>query len=256
MSVDLSSIFDIGEHEFITLVGAGGKTSLLYRLSKEIESKGLSVIITTSTKIFFPKKEECEDVIIKKEEELKNSLPSILKRKKRIVIGTKILPNNKIDSLSTKFLNELYMKREADVILCEGDGAKGRFLKAPNLTEPIIPKKTTLLIPVLGLNGIGNIFDDNVVFRPRFFEKITNIKLGEIILEEKLLPLFSSPEGIMKGSPSDCRIIPFFNQADEKRNHGKGQKLAKMILESVPSIKKVIIGSARNKDFKPVVIEK
>ncbi|MCD4678214.1 MAG: hypothetical protein K8S18_19810, partial [Desulfobacula sp.] len=38
----------------ISLIGAGGKTSLMFCLAKELENSGKTVLTTTTTKIFMP----------------------------------------------------------------------------------------------------------------------------------------------------------------------------------------------------------
>ena len=50
----LAEAFSIGEREVISLVGAGGKTTLLYALGRELSALRCGVILTTTTKIFEP----------------------------------------------------------------------------------------------------------------------------------------------------------------------------------------------------------
>lgn len=50
-------ICDIIEYEkkkarTISVVGAGGKTTLIYRLAEELKEKGFRVLITTTTKMY------------------------------------------------------------------------------------------------------------------------------------------------------------------------------------------------------------
>ena len=40
---------DIEKYQVIAVVGGGGKTSLIYRLSEELRARGKKVIITTTT---------------------------------------------------------------------------------------------------------------------------------------------------------------------------------------------------------------
>ena len=44
----------LGEGGVISLVGAGGKTSLMFRLAHELSLTGDSVLTTTTTKIYVP----------------------------------------------------------------------------------------------------------------------------------------------------------------------------------------------------------
>lgn len=42
--------------EMISLIGAGGKTTTMFRLAQELRDEGRKVLVTTTTKIFKPNK--------------------------------------------------------------------------------------------------------------------------------------------------------------------------------------------------------
>ncbi|MBW2409536.1 MAG: hypothetical protein JRF72_07020, partial [Deltaproteobacteria bacterium] len=48
----------------VSLVGAGGKTSLMFRLAHEISEAGDSVLTTTTTKILNPPPQQSSNLII------------------------------------------------------------------------------------------------------------------------------------------------------------------------------------------------
>ena len=52
------------ERGVVSLVGAGGKSSLMYKLARELSDAGKSVLTTTTTKIFVPSKAQCEHVVL------------------------------------------------------------------------------------------------------------------------------------------------------------------------------------------------
>ena len=47
----LTKVFDIKKGDIITITGAGGKTSLMFSLARELSTLG-RVLVTTTTKIF------------------------------------------------------------------------------------------------------------------------------------------------------------------------------------------------------------
>ena len=62
-----------GEHSFldacglsegavVSIVGAGGKTSLMFRLAREVRERGKSCLVTTSTRILIPDDQSCEEL--------------------------------------------------------------------------------------------------------------------------------------------------------------------------------------------------
>ena len=48
----------------VSLVGAGGKTSLMFRLARELTKAGGTVLTTTTTKIFEPTPDQAARVIL------------------------------------------------------------------------------------------------------------------------------------------------------------------------------------------------
>ena len=49
--MNLIEAFDIRKHEVISLVGGGGKTTLMFALARELSLSGQKVITTTTTRI-------------------------------------------------------------------------------------------------------------------------------------------------------------------------------------------------------------
>jgi probable selenium-dependent hydroxylase accessory protein YqeC len=48
----------------VSIVGAGGKTSLMFRIARELSQAGESVLTTTTTKILMPGKDQSARVIV------------------------------------------------------------------------------------------------------------------------------------------------------------------------------------------------
>src|SRR2546428_1630669 len=52
----LKEALGVRRGEMVSLIGAGGKTTTLFRLAKELRDEGGKVLVTTTTKIFKPTK--------------------------------------------------------------------------------------------------------------------------------------------------------------------------------------------------------
>ncbi|RDC48863.1 putative selenium-dependent hydroxylase accessory protein YqeC, partial [Acinetobacter sp. RIT592] len=59
----LEQLLEIKENDVITVVGAGGKTSLITYLSKQLSSE-YRVLLTTTTKIYIPKSSDYNNIIL------------------------------------------------------------------------------------------------------------------------------------------------------------------------------------------------
>jgi probable selenium-dependent hydroxylase accessory protein YqeC len=62
----LSKILGIKKHSLVSIVGSGGKTTFMYTLGKELRRDN-RVLLSTTTKIFCPKSEEADFLVIGKE---------------------------------------------------------------------------------------------------------------------------------------------------------------------------------------------
>lgn len=123
-----------------SIIGSGGKTSLMYALAKELSDKG-KVIICTSTKIYKP------DSI-----PFTENADEITFEKGNVYCIGKLVDNGKITAPDCEFEKLIHI---ADYVLCEADGSKGLPLKAHADFEPVIPKESVEIIGVLGITGIN-----------------------------------------------------------------------------------------------------
>lgn len=128
--MDLLKI-DLERHRMISVVGAGGKTSLIYELALELRELGYRPAITTTTHIqadgrfgFSPIGTPCEE--------------------------------GKLKALSKEAFDQL--PGQYDVVLVEADGSRHHPLKVPAEHEPVIPEQTDLVIGVAGTYAIGQTF--------------------------------------------------------------------------------------------------
>lgn len=139
----------------ISVIGAGGKTSLLHKMSDYYLEKKETVLLTTTTHMMLEKDTDISCDIFSIIERLKND---------KYCMAGKICngSNKKIQALPLEILKGIMPY--ADNILIEADGAKHYSLKYPLESEPVIFEFTTDVYLVLGLWDIGKYCKD-VIFR-------------------------------------------------------------------------------------------
>ena len=242
--ITLREAFDINQGEVISLVGAGGKTTLMFALARELALAGEMVITTTTTKIFEPSPSETFLVLEPDEEKMFALVPEALGRYRHITLATKRLASvGKVDGIRPELVAQLAKLKQVFGIIVEADGAKRRPLKAPNATEPVIPQNSSLVIPVVGIDALGRQLTEDNTFRPQIISRLTGLPLGGIISAEVVATLITHAQGIIKGSPSYARIVPLINKVDWEENLSKAEDLAIKILERRhPQINKVVLG--------------
>jgi probable selenium-dependent hydroxylase accessory protein YqeC len=261
--MQICDALSIKDRAFISLVGAGGKSTLFNRLAEELLLKNKRIILTTTTKMFawqltpFIKKgklvEDYDEETIRKFIKKYFSVKS--KTGRLAVIREKIEDNGeeKVSGPFPDWLDKWWKEKLADYFLVEADGAAGRPVKAPASDEPVIPSSTTDLVGVIGIDALGLYLQEENVFRSKVFSQLTGLKLGEKIGIEALSLLICHPEGLFKGAPQDCRCHLFINKAEDYKDQKMAEELTFQVLKTCHQrISDIIIGAAGQKE---VVIE-
>ncbi len=242
----LKEALNIKPGEVISLVGGGGKTTLMFALARELASIGKCVITTTTTKIFEPLPSETPLLLVETDEEnLIRLLLENVGKYRHITLASERLASGKLNGISSELVVELAELNRVSYIVVEADGAAQKSLKAPNPTEPVIPYNTSLVIPIVGIDVLGCCLTEEHVFRPEIVSKLLGLPLGEVISAESIAFLITHRRGIIKGSPDQARIVPFINKVDLDKGLSKGRDLASKILAMRhPRIKQVVLGQA------------
>ncbi len=126
-----------------TIVGTGGKTTLLKTLAKQYRNQGKKVFATTTTHMLIE-----EDTLLTDDAEI------IIKALKDTGYAMAGIPKGiKFKPLTEETYTAVCA--HADVVLVEADGSKHMPLKYPNRTEPVIPDNAEEIIVVCGLKALG-----------------------------------------------------------------------------------------------------
>lgn len=215
----------------ISVIGAGGKTSLMFRLAKELENSGKRVLTTTTTKIFMPLPSQSPFTIIDSSiEELIKKSASRLKRFLHFSAGKKYDPaTEKLEGFAPDLICQLWQAGLFDWIIVEADGARQKPIKATASHEPVVPEDTTHLILVTGLDAVGKPFNETHVHRAKLFSQNTGLPLGET-MDEKSMAISIAIE-IKKAGDLGHTLsnFVFLNKADNPDKINSGQKIAELL---------------------------
>jgi len=237
----LRQAFSIGNRELVSLVGGGGKTTLLYALGRELSASRSGVILTTTTKILEPAPSPFFLQFLSNElGDIKTWLTENLNRRQSLLIARKRLPNGKLEGIFPEWAEEIFSLDGVTTIVNEADGSAGRPLKAPRVGEPVIPKNTTLLVPLIGIDGMGFPLDEERVFRSAIASRLLNLPIGSTVTEDAIVRLMME---WIKSGPAGARIVPLINKVDIPSGLEKAQKLARYLLAADPTrIRRVVLG--------------
>ena len=243
-------------HGVVSLVGAGGKTSLMFKLAHEISEAGDTVLTTTTTKILFPTPQQSSNLIISDDIDtiVENTEDGFKKNQRHITAAaSQVQPENKLIGLQPEIIDALAATELFRWIIVEADGAARKPLKAPADHEPVVPISTTHVAGICGLSAVGNQFTEKWVHRPERFAEITGLNIGQTIPGEIFRDILLHERGIFKNSPSSALRLAFLNQADVPGGNEAGKRIAELLMEKEKTgLNRIIIGQVK---LSPPVLE-
>ncbi len=200
--------------DVIALVGAGGKTSIMFTLAEELALSGYKVIVATTTHIYFPNHGAVDRLLVFEEKELMPHLKQVVENAKIVALGTGI-HNGKLLAVSDGFISQLKESGLFDIIIIEADGAARKSFKAPAAHEPVIPSSADLVLSVVGVDILGKELNSENVHRPQEVSALTGLKNGELIRAKDIAQALYSPLGGRKNIPERARWLPVINKVDD-----------------------------------------
>jgi probable selenium-dependent hydroxylase accessory protein YqeC len=241
----LVEAFDLRPSEVVSLVGGGGKTTLMFKLAQELLKRGKTVITTTTTRIMEPSDEESQCVIVEEDEErLFSRLRAEVPRHGHVSAARLRPTAGKLKGLLPGSVDKILDLGLADYIINEADGAARKPIKAPNSTEPVIPSSTTLVVALAGMDALNEPLSGEIALRPELITRLSGLAEGGIIGLEVIATLITAAEGIAQRSPGKARIVPFLNKIELVAREREVQELAVAILSREnASIPWVVAGS-------------
>lgn len=240
MVIDLRElIFYLNIHvgSVISVVGSGGKTTLITALAREL-SKRCRVCVAASTKIEYPGEGDCDRLILR-------GSPQMLKPVTKpgiYYVADEMSRGHKLHGFSQDMVD--WAKANTDVILIEADGSRMRPLKGWADYEPVIIKETDITIGVMPVFLLGKTIDDSKVHRFDQFTRLTGASGGDILTKEHMLRLIESPDGLF-GKAVGEKVL-FFSQVDD----ASLEALANEIVDAgdLSFVDKIVIGCVFDED--------
>jgi probable selenium-dependent hydroxylase accessory protein YqeC len=232
----------------VSIVGAGGKTSLMFSLAHEISGFGESVLTTTTTKIMMPNRDQSSHVILTTSiRSLADDARELLKENLHLSAASPCVPNHpgKIAGFPAVFIDKVNQTGLFKWVIVEADGAAQKPLKAPAEHEPVIPDSSNWVIGVVGLVSIGKPLNAEWVFRHDRYASITGLPQGMPVTPSSVVTAVTHPEGIFKGCPPQARKILFLNMAGKNHRLEGGKIIAEKMFEigKTHDFNRIIIGS-------------
>lgn len=243
----LADALRFGDAPVVALVGAGGKTSALFCLARELlalrraregeHSVEAGVLVTTTTHLCRQQARLANHhYVISSDEEM---LAAVHSPWQGVVLFTGPETEEErlvgLDKHSLARLYKLAMERRLPLLI-EADGARRRALKAPAAHEPAIPPWIDTVVVVAGLTALGKPLSEEWVHRPQIFGLLSGLREGEIITAEALAKVLTHPQGGLKNIPRGARRVALLNQIDDEALQAEGETLAGHLLSCYAAV--------------------
>lgn len=205
MTESLAEPLGLGDRELVAFVGAGGKSTLLFRLGDELASAGATVLLTTTTKMG---SDQAKRVRCVSPDEV---LAARLEPGPVMVVAED--DGHKVTGPSPEGVDVLFAASHARYVLVEADGARGRSFKTPAEHEPVIPSTTTLVVIVVGADAIGRPIAEKC-HRPELVAKLAGLSVHDTLDVDAAVRVLTHPEGLLRAVPAGARVVGVVTKAE------------------------------------------
>ena len=200
--------------DIISFAGAGGKTTLMMNLARELALSGMRVIVTTTTKMYWQ-----EDAV---DSSNLDKIKAVLNESGLAVCGIKagikmICPD------STFFEQGINM---ADVMLVEADGARRLPFKFPREGEPVYLQESNKIVYAAGLTALGKKLGS--LARGALMADFLGRSEDDQLSDADMAKVLGSASGGKK-DVADRQFFLILNQADDEQTAGRARQIIEEI---------------------------
>ncbi len=219
----------------IAFVGAGGKTTSMFHLARELQSaSNLPVVVTATThlgawQVPLADQHLVADNVRDLDHQTIHGLT--------LVTGP-IRSDSRTVGASNEILSRLReeAKKLSSILLIEADGARQKLLKAPDIHEPAIPDFVEMVIVVASLAALNKPLTNEFVHRPDIFSKLSSLRIGEAITGNAIVRVLTHEDGGLKNIPQQAHRAALLTQADTNELQSIGGKMAEKILHQYDAV--------------------
>ena len=216
----------------IVLVGAGGKTTFMHRLAKDVQGRSWRALFTTTTRLWAHQFAALPNPHLATTPQKALTLAARAKPGEALALASKHLPEEaKVQGIPAAWVDMLAEDAKFDLIVVEADGSREKLLKAPSAGEPVVPARASLFVSMASWQVVGKPLSPHYVHRPERVADLTGIALGQPITPEALVRLLAHPQGGLKECPPGARVLWCINGVDSDALASDVVPVARRLLE-------------------------
>lgn len=242
--MDLYEAFDLAPGAIVAAVGGGGKTSLIYSLAQDAANRGLSAIVTTTTKFTRPRGVSMPAIVETSDLDASQSIGAVLRPGAVVVATTGAGERQRLLGFEPGSIARLALLG-AGLIAVEADGSAHRPFKAPGAHEPVIPACATDVVVCVGLEVLGHELCDTWVHRSELAGALAQFPPGAPVTPELIVRVLLHPEGGRKGVPAGARLHALLNNPASPEHEQLAVHLGQRLVYG--GFRRVVVASAHRR---------
>jgi molybdenum cofactor cytidylyltransferase len=221
----------------VSIVGGGGKSSLMFTLAEILEG---GVVLTTTTRIFRDQIRRANrfcvaDRVFAALDEAQSGL---------LVVGG--IEGEKAIGVPVELPGQLLNHPRVEYVIVEADGSRMLPAKAPAEHEPVIPPESTHVVVSAGIDALSGSIAV-CTHRPELVSRLVEMPMRDSLTPEKLGVLLSHPEGGLKNVPRDAKVALMLNKVETPEDEVLASRVAEVALRE-NRISAVVAGALRFHD--------
>lgn len=159
---------------------------------------------------------------------------------------------DRVGGLEAAQIEAIWATGTFDLVAIKADGARARWIKAPEDYEPVVPTLATTVIPVVSARVIGRSLSSGIAHRPERLAAVMGIAADAPIEPRHIARLLSSEHGALKGVGS-ATVVALINMVDDEALRVPARAAAQAALEAAPRIARVVLASMKEARLVEVV---
>ncbi len=228
----------------VCLIGAGGKKSTLYRLA-ELHWGRVGITATVHTPPF--PRTFTGDRVIASDTHLLAAVLQSAKIHAKVAFAQPSSKHHRLAGIPPRQVARIAAAAHFDVTLIKADGARSRWLKAPDAEEPQLPEGPITVIPVVSARALGEPLSPRIAHRMERVVVVTGARPGDIITPKHMARLLADPRGSLQGV-GNAVVVPLINMVDDPARAVLARETARRALMLSDRFDRVVLASMQRPD--------
>lgn len=223
----LTNFLGLQPSHCVSIMGAGGKSTLMNRLADELVVLGRTVVLSATTNYHRPKSLQSEQILLTCDVlDWPDRLEALARRWNRLVVLHHDLGRDMVKGIDVAAVRTIQARIADAIVIVKTDGARKRWFKAPNQSEPVIPPWSQLCMTVVNREILGQRLTEALVHRPERVAELADIPLGEVITPQVVGTVLTHPSTYAAKIPTGARRVIYISHVQSAADLAQAEAIA------------------------------